>query len=222
MISAVLKIHRPDIVLHTTLPQKQKRAIYVPDNSEIETLHKLLKGTDMEIPFLLAAWCGLRASEISALKTENVHNDHIEIKEARVIGVDGDVLKAPKSVSGYRSIPISSELYNILIKAADDNGRICSKRSVDISKSWAKFKKSNDINTALNFHALRHHYASKCLLLGTPQKYIAELMGHSSLDMIEKVYQHTFPSAMAEYAEKLREQMANSLTMQHEMQHKNK
>ena len=31
------------------------------------------------------------------------------------------------------------------------------------------------------------------------RKYIAELMGHSSTDMIEKVYQHTFPSAMEEF-----------------------
>ena len=75
----------------------------------------------------------------------------------------------------------------------------------------------DDVIKACNFHALRHHYASKCLLLGMPQKYTAELMGHSSLDMIEKVYQHTFPSAMEQYAKKLREM--NEEFMQHEMQH---
>ena len=54
--------------------------------------------------------------------------------------------------------------------------------------------------------------------MGMPQKYTAELMGHGSLDMIERVYQHTFPSAMEEYAKKLRKQ--NSEFMQHKMQHK--
>lgn len=32
-------------------------------------------------------------------------------------------------------------------------------------------------------------------------------MGHSSTDMIEKVYQHIFPSAMEEYGNLLRQQM---------------
>ena len=54
---------------------------------------------------------------------------------------------------------------------------------------------------------MRHHYASKCLLIGMPQKYIAEIMGHSSTRMIEQVYQHVFGSAMEEYANKIRNKM---------------
>lgn len=218
LISAVLKVNRPELILNTTLPQKQKRGIYVPDEEEIQKIHKILTGKPMEIPFLLAAECGLRASEISALNVKNVFEDHIEVKEARVPGIDGDVLKAPKSTAGYRSVPISTELYKILVNATAPDGRICLKRGPDISNSWSNFKKSHDLNEDFNFHALRHHYASKCLLMGIPQKYIAVLMGHSSLDMIEKVYQHVFPSAMSEYAEKLRQQMKN-LLMQHEKQH---
>ncbi len=78
---------------------------------------------------------------------------------------------------------------------------------MNICNNWDKFRKKHGINENLNFHALRHHFASKCILLGIPQKYIAELMGHSSTDMIEKVYQHIFPSAMEGYARLLRDQM---------------
>ncbi len=35
LISAALRVYRPDFVLHTTLPQKSKREIYVPDEREI-------------------------------------------------------------------------------------------------------------------------------------------------------------------------------------------
>lgn len=217
LISAVLKTQRPEITLNTTLPQKGKRDIYVPDPAEVEKIYALTIGTSVEIPFLLATQCGLRASEISALDISNVFPDHIQIKQARVDGMDGAVLKAPKSYSGYRSVPISEELYRVLLSHAEEN-RVCPYNSNDISSRWGKFREKHGIDKACNFHALRHHFASRCLLMGMPQKYTAELMGHGSLDMIERVYQHTFPSAMEEYAAKLRKQ--NSEFMQHKMQHK--
>lgn len=216
LISAVLKANRPELQLTTTLPQKQKHDIYVPDEQEVREIKAIAKGTDIEIPFLLAVQCGLRASEISGLMLSEIHTDYITIRQARVDGLDGAALKAPKSVSGYRKIPISPELYKFLIENANGD-RVCDLTACEISSYWGKFRVRHGLDSRLNFHALRHHFASKCLLLGMPQKYTAELMGHSSLDMIEKVYQHTFPSAMEMYAEKLRE--SSSKFMQHEIQH---
>lgn len=212
LISSVLKIHRPELILNTTLPQKKKRDIYVPDAAEIKKVHAMVKGRVLEIPFLLACKCGLRASEISALEVKHLFTDHIRIEQARVPKKDGgQVLKAPKSNAGYRDIPIDRSLYDILIAAALPDGRIVPQSGSVISNEWSEFKTDKKLDTDFNFHALRHHYASKCLLMGMPQKYIAELMGHSSVDMIEKVYQHTFPSAMEKYAQMLREDMKKDL-----------
>ena len=48
---------------------------------------------------------------IAALKTKNVFADHIEIKEALVPDKNNKpTLKDPKSLSGYRSVPISPEM----------------------------------------------------------------------------------------------------------------
>ena len=115
-------------------------------------------------------------------------------------------LKDPKSISGYRSIPISKELADFIIEHSSGGEFVCGLNSNNISTYWNRFKDNNGLNDDLVFHALRHHFASRCLLLGMPQKYIAELMGHADTTMIEKVYQHVFPSAMEEYANKLREQ----------------
>lgn len=216
LISAVLKINRPEIILNTTLPQKTKKDIYVPDEQEVKDIYPKTVGTPLEIPFLLATQCGLRASEISGLELKNIHEKYIEIKQARVDGINGAAVKAPKSAAGYRKIPISTELYTLLKEKAQ-NDRACDLNSADISSRWGKFREKQGLDPRCNFHALRHHFASRCLLLGMPQKYTAEIMGHSSLKMIEDVYQHTFPSAMEMYANKLREQ--NSEFMQHEIQH---
>ena len=128
------------------------------------------------------------------------------------------MLKDPKSFAGFRSVPISKTMSEYLRTHAEEE-RVCPLTSLEISRRWSTFREKQGLDDALNFHALRHHFASKCLLLGMPQKYIAELMGHNSVDMIERVYQHTFPSAMEQYAAKLRKQ--NDEFMQHEMQHKN-
>lgn len=205
LISAVLKLHRPELTFHTALPPKKKKDIYVPDEKEVKSIAQLAVGTNIEIPLLLATQCGLRASEISGLELHHIHDDHIDIKQARVDGTGGAVLKAPKSYSGYRCVPIPPEIAEVLRQNADGN-RIYNATSVVISKRWLHFRDKHKLSKHLNFHALRHHFASRCLLLGMPQKYIAEMMGHNSVDMIERVYQHTFPSAMEEYANLLRKQ----------------
>ncbi len=215
-ISAVMGIYRPEFLLHTTLPQKEHNDIYVPDSAEVEKILKLAAGTINEIPVFLAAECGLRASEISALKLENITDEYIYVKEANVLDEHNqEVTKQPKSWSGYRKIPIDYDT-SAYLKSHAEGERICPRRGVAICNNWGKFREKHGLNSNLNFHALRHHYASKCLIIGIPQKYIAELMGHSSTDMIEKVYQHIFPSAMKEFEKKLREEIC---LMQHKMQH---
>ncbi len=216
LLTAVLQVYRPDFVLHTTLPQKSKREIYVPDAKEVINILQMVKGTANELPVFLAAECGMRAEEIAALRKRNITPDHIDIKEAIVIDRNLEqVVKKPKSTSGFRSVPITQEAYDYIMSLADEGERVCNRSNEVISNNWAGFRKrhKSEINSHLNFHAFRHHYASKLLLLNIPQKYIAELMGHGSTDMIEQVYQHIFPSAMDEYKRVIRE------SMQHEMQH---
>ncbi len=218
LVSAVLKMHRPELILNTTLPPKNKRDIYVPDNKEVAEIRDLLRGTELEIPFLLATQCGLRASEISGLDVSSVLDDHIEIKQARVRSEKGEALKTPKSYAGYRNVPISPSL-SAFLKQKSVAERVFPHSSDWITSNWRNFRKRNNLPEHLNFHALRHYYPSQCLLMGMPQKYIAEIMGHSSVNMIERVYQHTFPSVMEHYADMLRDQTEKF--MQHEKQHNN-
>lgn len=205
LVSTTLKTYRPDLVLNTTLPQKDKKGIYVPDEIEVKKIWELAKGTIIEIPFILATQCGLRASEIAGLTKNNISPSFVTVKQAAVIGDDNtEYVKKPKSNAGFRKIPITQSLYDLIMSKCE-NERIVPQRAPVISNDWGNFRKKHALPEDLNFHALRHHFASKCLLLGMPQKYIAELMGHNSLDMIEKVYQHIFPSAMEKYTGILRD-----------------
>ena len=43
----------------------------------------------------------------------------------------------------------------------------------------------------MRFHDLRQYAASVLLMLGTPDKYAMERMGHATNNMLKSVYQHT-------------------------------
>ena len=147
LIASVLSIERPDIVLRTTLPQKKKRDIYVPDEKEIDQIHQLIKGNVMELPFVLAAECGLRASEVAALRVSSIFPDHIEIKHAMVPDKNNKpTLKDPKSVSGYMNIPISKELSEFIIERSSGVEFVCNLSSNNISTYWNRFKENNGLN----------------------------------------------------------------------------
>lgn len=206
LVNAAVKMFAPEIQskLFVTKPQKTKASFYIPEEDEIDIIYSRIKKLKPILikPFLLASQCGLRPSEIAALSGESICKGHIEIKSAIVLDHKGKpVRKAPKTYAGYRSIPISNQMEQVLLENINNRkqslcGGILAK---EISDKWRNFFNANTDLYYFKFYALRHYYASKCLLMGIPQKYIAELMGHSSTDMIEKVYQHVFPSAMQKY-----------------------
>ena len=54
------------------------------------------------------------------------------------------------------------------------------------------------IEPAVSFHILRHTYASRLAMNGTPLAVIAEQLGHADTRMVEKHYAHLAPSYVAE------------------------
>lgn len=194
---AVIKFARPDFNAPATLPQKEKKEFYIPSETDIKTIYKAIKGTSMELPFLLASQLGLRASEIRAVVSDpkgHIENGMVHIKDAIVRGEEKYVKKQTKTVSGDRTIPCSDYILKMLIENKNEY--------VDISPAWHSCMKKIDVHY-FNFHTLRHYFASQALLQGIPQMYIAEMMGHSSTHMIEQVYQHTFPDAKIEFQKRM-------------------
>lgn len=206
LVNAAVKMFAPEIrsKLYVTKPQKIKTSFYIPEKEEIDMIYNRIKHSNPNLlkPFLLASQCGLRPSEISALSGDCICKGQIEIKAAIVLDHQGHpIRKAPKTYAGYRSIPISPQMEKVLLKNSNNRKEsICGGMTAkEIGNEWRKFFDTNTDLYYFKFYALRHYYASKCLLMGIPQRYIAELMGHSSTNMIERVYQHVFPSAMQKY-----------------------
>lgn len=203
LLVPVLEMYRPNFKAKITLPQKVKKLLYIPSEKEMAQLYIKAKGQKVELPLLLASQLGLRASEIAGLTYDCIDREEktVTIKQARVYGNEGNVLKEPKSYAGNRTIPCPEHILEMIGEGADGE-LILKVTSNAITKQWTRFiRKSGE--EYFNFHSLRHYFCSKALLIGIPRKYVAELMGHATENMINYVYGHTFKDKKEEFAKQL-------------------
>ncbi len=83
LLSATLAVYRPDMALRTTLPQKVRYEISIPSDDYIGAIMNACRGTENELPLMLALWLGLRMSEILGLRWEDVDGDVLHIRRAK-------------------------------------------------------------------------------------------------------------------------------------------
>jgi integrase len=90
--------------------------------------------------------------------------------------------------------------------AAGNTGSACLFPRIN-GKPWAKSEQQRPlsaacaaarINPVVNFHGLRHTYASRLAMRGVPLAVIAAQLGHSDTRMVEKHYGHLSPSYIAD------------------------
>lgn len=192
------------------LPPKQRTEVFIPDSAAVKALYAEVKGTCMELPFLLASQCGLRESEICALQRSDVTADSVRVTKASVRSSDGSyVLKQPKSFAGYRQAPVSDTLRTRLLEIGGDP-QLTDLSPQDISHRWEHVCNRAGVQR-FKFHALRHYFASQAFLAGIPLEYLAEIMGHGSTVMLRQVYLHTFPSERKAFSAQIASHMERSL-----------
>ncbi len=199
LFSAVMKMYAPEKSFYTKLPQKEKQDIHIPSAADIQIISNYLRGTRLELPFLLATQLGLRASEIAGLQKASVDRKKktITISQAMVNSDRGAVIKAPKSYSGYRVLNANDALIDRVLTSPYDP--VTGMTSHRMSSDWSAQIKTIPVEP-FSFHKLRHYFASQAMLQGIPLRYIAEMMGHDGTQMLEQIYLHTFPKEKEKYS----------------------
>lgn len=192
LLSAALAAECPDFALKTTLPAKQKRLIELPPAIDII---RAVKGTDVELPVLLALWLSLSMSEIRGLTVSAIHGNVLYIDQVIVDAYGTAIVKeATKAYERTRAHRIPNEIMTLIRRTAayqSGDGFLITTNRQTIIKRFHRCLAVAGV-PRITFHQLRHLNASVMLALGVPNLYAQERGGWSTDQTLKSVYQHTF------------------------------
>ena len=207
-ISAVLGTFCPNLKICTTLPQKVKNEPYIPSDEDIKRILECAKGTEFEIPIILACY-GLRRSEICALTLEDVDGDIVRVNKAKVLDEDANwINKTTKTTASTREIIIPLELADKI----RDKGYIYKGHPNILTRFLERTEDKLSI-PRFPLHKLRHYFASKMSALNVPEADIMRMGGWETDHVMKSVYRHSMmekeEQAKRDAAEKLRNALFN-------------
>ncbi len=145
----------------------------------IEEVKKLsetpYKRTDITKPFLFTCFCGLRISDIRALKwsdiiTEDNGKIHLELTQQKT----GKTLYLPLNAQARSYLPNKEESSGEFVFKIPD--------LLTVGKHLKAWAKSAKIQKDFTFHASRHTFATMTLTMGADIYTTSELLGHSDVE----------------------------------------
>ena len=176
--------------------------------------------TPTQAGIFISLHTGLRIGEICALTWDDIDLKqriiHVRHTVARVYVKDGGakpssqwIIDSPKTKSSKRSIPISSILYPVLlqIKKVSPYRYVVSETETFLNPRTYDYRfhsilKACDIPW-INYHALRHTFATRCIEAGVDVKSLSEILGHGNVSITLNTYVHSSMEMKRSQLEKL-------------------
>lgn len=199
------------------------RETRVLSNAEERSLNRvLMTDTDLgKIGILICLYTGIRIGELCALKWKNISAadrtlsvEHTMQRLQTENTADGCKTKIaitePKSLSSFRKIPLPDFLFEQIIRFRGKNedfllsgSSTCFVEPRTMQNRFKAYLREGGIEP-VNFHALRHTFATRCIEAGIDIKALSEILGHSSVKITLDKYVHASMSFKRSNIEKLR------------------
>ena len=199
-------------------PRKEKFKSEIYSGEELEQLFKVIQGDPSEFGVIMAAFYGLRRSEIVGLKWDAIdfENKKISIQHTVVTAkVNGTVTEIARDKTKTKSscrtlplIPACEQMLNKMKKEQEQNRKVCGKsyctdyldyiyvdpmgkriRPDFLSQHFPDFLVAHQMKR-IRFHDLRHSCASLLYANGVSLKEIQEWLGHSDISTTSNIYTH--------------------------------
>ena len=206
----------------TTLqtPAANRREVVILDTDALRRLetYLLAKPDITGTGILISLHTGLRISEVCALRWEDIDFRkavlHVRSTVARVRGTDGGtatrlIIDTPKTKSSLRDIPLSRQLMAVLLPLYEKRRSeyVISDKSGFVSPRTYEYRFHRVLDRcglpSINYHALRHTFATRCIELGVDVKTLSEILGHANVSTTLNTYVHSSMERKREQLEKL-------------------
>ncbi|MBR0467082.1 MAG: site-specific integrase [Clostridia bacterium] len=191
-------------------PKIEKKRLEILDCETQKRFTDYLIKCDSNIAFgvLISLYMGLRIGEVCALSWDDVDLKqniiHVSGTIARVKNKDTDsnrvtklIVDKPKTKSSYRDIPIPSKLLPIFRrqKGKQSSNYVISENSTFVNPRTYENRYHRLLDEfgikSINYHVLRHTFATRCIEAGVDIKTLSELLGHSNVSITLNTYVHS-------------------------------
>lgn len=193
-----------DVITNVAVPKAEKKEQPLLTSSQQLKLCKYLNAnmTNTSLCILISLYMGLRIGEICGLKWEDIDliKGVLNVRRTvqRISKNDGTELYigSPKSVSSLRSIPIPAFLIPILrqFKRYENEYILSGSTKIveprTLQRRFKSLLKKADL-PSVNYHSLRHMFATNCVNAGFDVKTLSVILGHSSVETTLNRYVHS-------------------------------
>jgi integrase len=199
-------------------PKIERKPVITIDAPTTATVFDAARERRLFIPLILAALCGLRRGEITALRWKSVdlengqlaviasteQTDAGEIREKEVKSGKARTIALPslaiEELRRWRALQ-GEELLKIGIRA-DDGWHVVTQAdgSTPQPRSLTRAVSAFLKEWKVTLHKLRHSHASHMLAAKIHPKVVQERLGHSSIAVTMDIYSHLMPNIQAEAA----------------------
>jgi integrase len=158
---------------------------------------RLINACDPDFRPLVAAalLTGARYGELIRLQVHDFNRDTgtLAIRQSKT-GKPRHVFLTEEGSELFEQLSAGRTGRELLIRKADGNAWNKSHQARPMLQACARAK----LDPAINFHGLRHTYASHAVMNGAPLLVVAKNLGHADTRMVERHYGHLAPSYVAD------------------------
>lgn len=194
-------------LVNVILPKSPKKELALFSETEQINLQKCISDNidTTKIGIMLSYYTGLRIGEVCGLKWSDIDFEKNTITVSRtvqrIMRKNGSkstelIVSSPKSITSKRTIPLPEFLCDILKNHRSDNNSYILSNSEKITEPRTMQYRFKSIlkKTGLpsvNYHSLRHMFATNCIKLGFDVKTLSEILGHSNVETTLNRYVHS-------------------------------
>ena len=208
-------------IFDVTLPKNTKQQVEylsIEEQKQLENAARMM-GHPLYLAIIIGLYSGIRIGELCGLMWCDIDfsNKIMRIRRTlqRIPIYNNDnaktkiVISAPKSPASLRNIPIPLFMFELLLeykkKVNSDyvlslNGKYLEPRY--IQNHFKKLLKAANIKN-VNFHTVRHTFATRALESGFDIKSLSEILGHASATVTLDKYAHVLDGHKRNLMEKM-------------------
>jgi integrase len=208
------------------LPQASRRPLRIPSSEQVGRILTASEGHPLHAPLVLAAFTGLRRSELLGLAWGDVDDaGTLTVRRAATFSGQAVRFEQPKTESANRRVP----LHPVAVEVLREHRRAQATRRLAIGPGWQDplagaggliFDNGDGspihpsrltlyfrrLTTRLGMqgvrlHDLRHHAASAALTAGVPDITVSRMLGHSRTSTTKDLYGHVMPEDLSAASE---------------------